>query len=458
MTSSSEFLRAQSDLAKDGVNADITKHTAMLEGWSNGQTATSVDSNDLNLTATSATVQDVAANSNTSVNLPDAATCKGKLFTIQRTDATGFTFVIAGTGGQTIDGNATMPLTTQNQRLSVISDSFNWNIFNFYLDTGTDATLAYFSDGAHKLRLAYTNFGGYAINSTSNSLNSGSASLQFIAAGETVVMTLPAASAAPQKVFMFKRTDATGNNVSVETQGGDTFDGSGTSRPLIRNQVLSVASDGDDWYVIEDFYPTGTNADLALFSNGNNGVQVKYPPFGGVETQTGSNSLNAGSKALQVLDASGGTVDIDLPSAASATGKIFTFKRTDNTGNQCRVLTTDTVDDSASAIPLVRYQDLTVYSDGTEWWILSNYYAVLPVAKGGLGTNLFTYGSATFATAGSVAVTDTSITASSKIVVTQAGNTVLSDTYSVDVSAGVGFTIYSTNPISTATVNYIRVA
>lgn len=78
------------------------------------------------------------------------------------------------------------------------------------------------------------------------------------------------------------------------------------------------------------------------------------------------------------------------------------------------------------------------------------------VAHGGTGTTLFTSGTATFATAGSVAVTDATITADSIVVVSIVGSTALAEELSVAVTAGTGFTIYSTNVASTATVNFIR--
>jgi hypothetical protein len=79
------------------------------------------------------------------------------------------------------------------------------------------------------------------------------------------------------------------------------------------------------------------------------------------------------------------------------------------------------------------------------------------VANGGTGTALFTSGSATFVSAGSVAVVDSTITASSIVVVTQTGSTPAAEYFSVVVNASTGFTIYSSNVASTAVVHYIRV-
>ena len=88
---------------------------------------------------------------------------------------------------------------------------------------------------------------------------------------------------------------------------------------------------------------------------------------------------------------------------------------------------------------------------------LSGLTTALSTAQGGTGSKLFSSGTATFLTAGSVAVVDTSITAQSIVVVSQTGSTPAAEEFSVVVDATVGFTIYSTNSSSAAVVNYIRV-
>lgn len=81
---------------------------------------------------------------------------------------------------------------------------------------------------------------------------------------------------------------------------------------------------------------------------------------------------------------------------------------------------------------------------------------VLPSANGGTGTALLSSGQVTFATSGSHAVADTSITASSLIYVTNVASSPVDEQFSVTVTAGTGFTIHSSNSSSTAVVNYLR--
>jgi hypothetical protein len=79
----------------------------------------------------------------------------------------------------------------------------------------------------------------------------------------------------------------------------------------------------------------------------------------------------------------------------------------------------------------------------------------LPSPSGEL--NILTFGKATFVSAASVVISDSSITSNSIITVTEFGTTPLVESFSVSVTAGTGFTIHSSNATSTAVVSYIRI-
>lgn len=78
------------------------------------------------------------------------------------------------------------------------------------------------------------------------------------------------------------------------------------------------------------------------------------------------------------------------------------------------------------------------------------------VANGGTGTALFTSGQATFASSGSIAVADATITSSSIVVVTNVASAPVDEQFSVTVASGTGFTVHSSNSSSVAVVNYVR--
>ena len=72
-----------------------------------------------------------------------------------------------------------------------------------------------------------------------------------------------------------------------------------------------------------------------------------------------------------LCDCTTANVVITLPTAASAKGKVFYFKKLDASA---KTLTIDgdgaeTIDDSATAVLVVQYEAITISSDGTEWWI-----------------------------------------------------------------------------------------
>ena len=59
------------------------------------------------------------------ITLPNAAQGTGKVFVVKKTDA-GIGAVTVASAGGTIDGATTYLLTTQNQRVQLVSDGTNW--------------------------------------------------------------------------------------------------------------------------------------------------------------------------------------------------------------------------------------------------------------------------------------------------------------------------------------------
>lgn len=71
-------------------------------------------------------------------------------------------------------------------------------------------------------------------------------------------------------------------------------------------------------------------------------------------------------------DASGGAIIFTLPSAASAAGQVFFFKKIDATGNVVTVKgnLTELIDGSNTQLLSSQYVAITVVSDGTQWWAI----------------------------------------------------------------------------------------
>ncbi len=67
-------------------------------------------------------------------------------------------------------------------------------------------------------------------------------------AGFTV--TLPTAVGITGKIYKIKKTDATGNDVTVEGNGTETIDGQLNKLLNAQYQSISVQSDGTNWNII----------------------------------------------------------------------------------------------------------------------------------------------------------------------------------------------------------------
>lgn len=62
------------------------------------------------------------------VNLPAASAANGQIFSVKKVDATANAVTLTPDGADTIDGDATQPITTQYDSLTVVSDGSTWHI------------------------------------------------------------------------------------------------------------------------------------------------------------------------------------------------------------------------------------------------------------------------------------------------------------------------------------------
>ena len=83
--------------------------------------------------------------------------------------------------------------------------------------------------------------------------------------------------------------------------------------------------------------------------------------------------LTAGDSTIAVSAASG-NVQLTLPDAGAATGRIYTLKRVDSSAHTVQIVTTasQTVDGSAGFSLSAQWQYVTVQSDGLNWLIIAN--------------------------------------------------------------------------------------
>lgn len=70
------------------------------------------------------------------------------------------------------------------------------------------------------------------------------------ASGGAFAVTLPLAANVPGQQFMVKKTDSSGNAVTVTAHGSDTIDGSSTYSLPAQYDVVTIRSDGANWWVL----------------------------------------------------------------------------------------------------------------------------------------------------------------------------------------------------------------
>jgi hypothetical protein len=67
-----------------------------------------------------------ASGGSVTVTLPAAATAKGRMYNIKKTDASANSLVIDGNASETIDGALTLTTTTQYHSFTLVCDGSNW--------------------------------------------------------------------------------------------------------------------------------------------------------------------------------------------------------------------------------------------------------------------------------------------------------------------------------------------
>lgn len=93
-----------------------------------------------------------------------------------------------------------------------------------------------------------------------------------------------------------------------------------------------------------------------------------------------SRTLNVATKTINFVatnandfikvDATGGNVTITLPAVATATKKVFYYKKIDASANNMIISGDGNIDGAANFTTAVQYTSLTIIPDGAAWWIV----------------------------------------------------------------------------------------
>lgn len=91
-----------------------------------------------------------------------------------------------------------------------------------------------------------------------------------------------------------------------------------------------------------------------------------------VNTYASTHLADVSTDDIILMNAVGGALTVNLPSAASAAGKVFYIKKTDASGNSVTIDASggETIDGALTVALTTQYQSRTIVSDGTQWWII----------------------------------------------------------------------------------------
>jgi hypothetical protein len=169
------------------------------------------------------------------ITLPNANIHAGRIFFVKKTDSSVNTVTVS-TGGGTIDGSASVIISSQYGDIFVISDGTNYH------------TVAVSAGGGGGT-------GGSVLAQTTKTANYNVTDADYAVLGNApaatpITITLPTAVGRLGRIFTVKKLNSpVADTVTVASAGG-TIDGVATRVLRIQYTSLTMQSDGADWWII----------------------------------------------------------------------------------------------------------------------------------------------------------------------------------------------------------------
>lgn len=307
---------------------------------------------------------------NITITLPTASGHAGIVFMVKKIDSTGNTVTVQSTGGQNIDGSSSPKILAQTERCyQFISDGSSWwVIVDFHPGAPSAATLqggasaavvgasGYAADAAHQHPFIGAAAGGnvqFVTGATYTVLLTDNLLLANASSGAQSIF-LPTATGCAGQSYVIKKTDTTGNIVTlVPFSGGQAIDGQ-TSLVLSRQlQYVEIQSDGFEWWII--------SSNLASFN---------VPAGTAAITHTTTYAINS-NDAFVLCDGTSGAFTVTLPTATGLTGETFFIEKIDGSAHAITVATTSaqTINGNSTLTLSAQYAYYQVVSNGTNWYI-----------------------------------------------------------------------------------------
>ncbi len=332
------------------------------------------------------------------LTLPSASASRGKVFAFKRITSASNTATVQRAGSDTIGGSTSFTLSL-NQTVIIQNDgTTDWKVL---LDSSvfqpTDATLtalAAFNTNGLLTQTAADTFTGRTFTGTTNQIDitngNGVSGNPTAALASNAVM--PGTSGMIPPSGTTAQRGSTDGMVRYNSQTGK-LEGreSGSWADLISSSsggYSTIQEEGSGLTQRATFNIIGDNL-TATDDAGNTRTNITLNPtldeLNQVATVTSNATLTTSSPSVQLINTTSGSVTITLPSAASSTNKIFTFRRITSTSNAATVQRagSDTIDGQTSIVfSQLTNQSFTIQSDGTTTWKVLNTSAGLDTGSG----------------------------------------------------------------------------
>jgi len=173
------------------------------------------------------------------VTLPGAADSAGRMLQFKKTTSDAVTVTLDGAGAETIDGATTSTvLDGQYDTITIVSDGTSWHIVE----------LAYNLDNSVRTVGAKTM---HATTASQALATTDLGKLILIPNTGAITITLPAAASCTNRGYIFKKTSADAEIVTIDADGAETIDGATTAAVIdAANDMLEIVSNGTAWYII----------------------------------------------------------------------------------------------------------------------------------------------------------------------------------------------------------------
>jgi hypothetical protein len=164
-------------------------------------------------------------------------------------------------------------------------------------------------------------------------------------------------------------TDATDRSFRIQRSGGIEFRANVNSSQVqlygTRDMYISTNTTSRQIYIVP-----GGGATVEFDNNQTtHSRSIGYPIV-----ETAVNDTLTTTDYTELVDCSSGARTITLPTAASASGRVYVIKKIDATGNAVTIDGdgSETIDGATTQTLSSQYDAMMIQSDGTEWWILSS--------------------------------------------------------------------------------------